>query len=65
MMKSGGSLILLMSCEVARRGMTGHGAIVAAQAGVAGPALSAAATCPRHEIRVGCVAPGLTRTPLT
>ena len=65
MMKSGGSFIVLMSFAVARCGMINLGAIAAAKTGVAGLALSAAATCARYNIRAGCVALGLTRTPLT
>jgi NAD(P)-dependent dehydrogenase (short-subunit alcohol dehydrogenase family) len=65
MMSSGGGSIVLLSSAVARRGMINHEAIAAAKAGVAGLALSAAATYARYGIRVNCVAPGLTRTPLT
>jgi 3-oxoacyl-[acyl-carrier protein] reductase len=65
MMKTGGGSIVLMSSAVAQRGMINHEAIAAAKAGVAGLALSAAATYARYGIRVNCVAPGLTRTPLT
>ena len=65
MMKTGGGSIVLMSSAVAQRGMINHEAIAAAKAGVVGLALSAAATYARYKIRVNCVAPGLTRTPLT
>ncbi len=65
MMKHGGGSIVLLSSAVARRGMINHEAIAAAKAGIVGLAQSAAATYARHNIRVNCVAPGLTRTPLT
>jgi 3-oxoacyl-[acyl-carrier protein] reductase len=65
MMQSGGGSIVLMASAVAQRGMINHDAIAAAKAGVVGLALSAAATYARYNIRVNCVAPGLTRTPLT
>lgn len=65
MMRTGGGSLVLMTSAVAQRGMINHEAIAAAKAGVVGLALSAAATYARHGIRVNCVAPGLTRTPLT
>ena len=65
MMRSGGGSIVLMASAVAQRGMIHHEAIAAAKAGVVGLALSAAATYARYSIRVNCVAPGLTRTPMT
>jgi len=64
MMRSGGGSIVLMSSAVAQRGMINHEAIAAAKAGVVGLAQAAAATYARYQIRVNCVAPGLTRTPL-
>ncbi len=64
MMRSGGGSIVLMSSAVAQRGMINHEAIAAAKAGVAGLAQSAAATYARFNLRINCVAPGLTRTPL-
>ena len=65
MMRHGGGSIVLLSSAVAARGMINHEAIAAAKAGVAGLARSAAATYARYNVRVNCVAPGLTRTPLT
>jgi len=65
MMQSGGGSIVMLASAVAQRGMINHEAIAAAKAGVVGIALSAAATYARYNIRVNCVAPGLTRTPLT
>lgn len=65
MMTQNSGSIVLMSSAVAARGMINHEAIAAAKAGVAGLAQSAAATYARYHIRVNCVAPGLTRTPLT
>ena len=65
MMRHGGGSIVLMSSAVAQRGMINHEAIAAAKAGVVGLAQSAAATYARYNVRVNCVAPGLTRTPLT
>lgn len=65
MMRSGGGSIVMLASAVAQRGMINHEAIAAAKAGIVGLALSAAATYARYNIRVNCVAPGLTRTPLT
>ena len=60
---SGGSVIL-MSSAAARHGFPNHEAIAGAKAGIIGLTLSAAATLARKKIRVHCIAPGLTDTPL-
>ncbi len=65
MSKSGGGSIVLCSSVAAGRGLVNHEAIAAAKAGVEGLALASAASYARQHIRVNCVAPGLTRTPLT
>lgn len=65
MMKTGGGSLVFMTSAVAQRGMINHEAIAAAKAGIVGLAQSAAATYARFNIRVNCVAPGLTRTPLS
>jgi NAD(P)-dependent dehydrogenase (short-subunit alcohol dehydrogenase family) len=65
MMRTGGGSIVLLASAVAQRGMINHEATAAAKAGVVGLAQSAAATYARYNLRVNCVAPGLTRTPLT
>ena len=64
MRNSGGSLVFTSSAA-ALRGMINHEAIAAAKAGIIGMALAAAASYARSGIRVNCVAPGLTDTPLT
>ncbi len=65
LMKTGGGSIVLCSSVAAGRGLINHEAIAAAKAGVEGLALASAASYARQKIRVNCVAPGLTRTPLT
>jgi NAD(P)-dependent dehydrogenase (short-subunit alcohol dehydrogenase family) len=60
-----GGSVVLVSSAAARIGLANHEAIAAAKAGVEGLALSAAASYAPKGIRVNCVAPGLTRTPLT
>jgi len=65
MRQPGGGSIVLCSSVAARRGLLNHEAIAAAKAGVEGLALSAAASYARYQVRVNCVAPGLTRTGLT
>jgi NAD(P)-dependent dehydrogenase (short-subunit alcohol dehydrogenase family) len=64
MAEHGGSVVLVSSAA-ARIGLANHEAISAAKAGIEGLALAAAATYAAKGIRVNCVAPGLTRTPLT
>lgn len=63
--QTGGGSIVLCSSVAARRGLLNHEAIAAAKAGVEGLALAAAASYARQQVRVNCVAPGLTRTNLT
>ncbi len=65
MRQPGGGSIVLCSSVAARRGLLNHEAIAAAKAGVEGLALAAAASYARYQVRVNCVAPGLTRTGLT
>ncbi len=61
----GAGSVVLVSSAAARIGLVNHEAIGAAKAGVQGLALAAAATYARRGLRVNCVAPGLTDTPLT
>lgn len=65
MRQPGGGVIVLCSSVAAKRGLINHEAIAAAKAGVEGLALAAAASYARYQVRVNCVAPGLTRTGLT
>jgi NAD(P)-dependent dehydrogenase (short-subunit alcohol dehydrogenase family) len=64
-MRENGGSIVLVSSAAAQVGLANHEAIAAAKAGIIGLMLSAAATYARNKIRVNCVAPGLTKTPLT
>jgi len=64
MSQQGGSVVLL-STAAARIGLANHEAISAAKAGIEGLALAASASYASKGIRVNCVAPGMTRTPLT
>lgn len=63
MMNTGGAIVLVSSAA-ARAGLANHEAIAAAKAGIIGLTLSAAASYASRGIRVNCVAPGLTATPL-
>jgi NAD(P)-dependent dehydrogenase (short-subunit alcohol dehydrogenase family) len=64
MAQPGGSVVLL-STAAARIGLANHEAISAAKAGIEGLMLAASASYASKGIRVNCVAPGMTRTPLT
>jgi len=64
-MAAHGGSVVLVSSAAARIGLANHEAIAAAKAGIEGLALAAAATYAPKGLRVNCVAPGLTRTPLT
>jgi 3-oxoacyl-[acyl-carrier protein] reductase len=62
---SGGGSVVLVASAVARAGLPNHEAVAAAKAGVAGLALSAAATYAPRGLRFNAIAPGLMDTPLT
>jgi NAD(P)-dependent dehydrogenase (short-subunit alcohol dehydrogenase family) len=64
MMNSGGSIVLVASAA-ARVGLANHEAIAAAKGAIIGLTLAAAASYAPRGVRVNCVAPGLTETPLT
>jgi 3-oxoacyl-[acyl-carrier protein] reductase len=64
-MAAHGGSVVLVSSAAARIGLANHEAIAAAKAGIEGLALAAAASYAPKGLRVNCVAPGLTRTPLT
>eukprot|EP00775_Hariotina_reticulata_P011427 gene11427-11573_t len=63
--QNNGGSIALVSAALASHGIPNYEAMSAAKAAVEGLARSAAATYAAHNIRVNCVAPGLTRTPQT
>lgn len=62
--KQGGALVLFSSV-VAGIGVSNHAAIAAAKGGVEALARSLAADFSSLGLRVNCIAPGLTRTPMT
>jgi len=64
-MMNGGGSIVLVSSVAATMGLASHEAVAATKAAVEGLARSAAASYAARGIRVNCVAPGLTRTPMT
>jgi 3-oxoacyl-[acyl-carrier protein] reductase len=64
-MRQGGGSIVFCSSVAAQRGLANHEAIAAAKAGITGMMLAAAATYASSKVRVNCVAPSLTRTPLS
>lgn len=59
-----GGTILLCTSAVARQGFAAHEAIAAAKAGVVGLAQATAASYATKGVRVNCLAPGLTDTPM-
>eukprot|EP00882_Tetradesmus_deserticola_P032961 GHRQ01037610.1.p1 GENE.GHRQ01037610.1~~GHRQ01037610.1.p1 ORF type:complete len:158 (+),score=76.28 GHRQ01037610.1:500-973(+) len=63
--RGAGGSIVLVSAALASHGIPNYESMSAAKAAVEGLARSAAATYAAHNIRVNCVAPGLTRTPQT
>jgi NAD(P)-dependent dehydrogenase (short-subunit alcohol dehydrogenase family) len=63
MRKQGSGSLVFLSSVAATRGLPSHEAIAAAKAGIEGMVRSAAASYP--NLRVNCVAPGLTATRMT
>ena len=59
----GGSIVLVAAA--AQVGLANHEVFAAAKAGIIGLSLAAAASYASRGIRVNCVSPGLTRTPMT
>jgi 3-oxoacyl-[acyl-carrier protein] reductase len=62
--EAGGSIVL-MSSVAARFGLMNHESVAAAKAGVIGLMLSAATSFAGKGVRINCVAPALTETPLS
>jgi 3-oxoacyl-[acyl-carrier protein] reductase len=62
--KSDGASIILFSTVAAKLGMGFHASIAASKAAVEGLTLSLAAELSSNKIRVNCIAPSLTDTPL-
>ena len=64
MKRASGGSVVLFSSAVAKHGVPNHEAVASAKAAVHGLAISAAATYAPKNIRVNCIAPGMTDTPL-
>jgi NAD(P)-dependent dehydrogenase (short-subunit alcohol dehydrogenase family) len=64
MQAQGGGSIVLISSVAAQAGLPGHEAIAAAQGGINGLVLAAAASYAPRNIRINAIAPGLVDTPL-
>ncbi len=62
--RAGGASVVLFSTVAASTGMAFHTSIAAAKSAVEGLTRSLAAETAAHQVRVNCVAPSLTNTPL-
>ena len=62
--KAEGSSVILFSTVAAKIGMGFHASVSASKGAIEGLTLSLAAELSSHKIRVNCVAPSLTDTPL-
>lgn len=62
--KARGSSVVLFSTVASKLGMNFHSSIAVAKSGVEGLTKSLAAEWANHKVRVNCVAPSLTDTPL-
>ena len=65
MLRNGGGRMVFVSSVAASLGLINHEAISAAKGGVESMVRSAAATYAQRNIRVNCIAPGLTDTKMT